>query len=256
MLLISVVLFPAIAFVAEGQAFSDTPPLSETPGALSLNNRNLLILAGLGTAAYFAKTNEDDAAMRRTLDRSGLDFLIDTGNQCGDGIPLGIGAVGLMMSGRMFENPRLSQSGHDMAKSLIWSGTLVWGLKVAINSERPNGGPYSFPSGHTASAFAVAPVIGHHYGRGAGVAAYTLAAGTAMGRMEENRHHLADVLFGAAIGLTVGLEVIKDCDHYASNAETDGKEETGGPGGITGFAKSLLDGLNFSSSGIGLAIRW
>jgi membrane-associated phospholipid phosphatase len=36
------------------------------------------------------------------------------------------------------------------------------------------------------------------------LAGYLLASATMAGRMEDNRHYLSDVVFGATIGLTVG----------------------------------------------------
>ncbi len=97
-----------------------------------------------------------------------------------------------------------------MSHSLLVSWGVVWALKVGVGAERPNGGRYSFPSGHTASAFAVAPILTEYYGWKVGVAAHALAVSTALARMEERRHYLADVLFGAAIGLAGGHEVVSD----------------------------------------------
>ena len=76
-----------------------------------------------------------------------------------------------------------------------------------MDSTRPNGGPYSFPSGHTAVAFSAAPILAQRYGWKTGLAAYALATATGLARMEDRKHHLADVLAGAAIGIGVGREV-------------------------------------------------
>ena len=37
---------------------------------------------------------------------------------------------------------------------------------------------------------------------------YALATSTALARMEERRHYLADVLCGAAIGMVIGYEIV------------------------------------------------
>ena len=142
--------------------------------------------------------------MARRLDGSPLDGLIDLGNQYGDGLPLAIGTAGLMATGHLFGNREMRIVAGEVSRSLIWSGFVVWSLKIAVNAERPDGGRHSFPSGHTASAFAVAPVLAKHWGWKAGVAAFTLATATAMGRMEDRRHHLADVLCGAAMRVIRG----------------------------------------------------
>jgi membrane-associated phospholipid phosphatase len=89
------------------------------------------------------------------------------------------------------------------------SSAVVWAIKPTVNATRPDGGRYSFPSGHTAAAFSVAPVIARHLGCKAGLAAYTVASLTGLARMEDRRHYLSDVLFGAAIGIAAGREVVR-----------------------------------------------
>jgi membrane-associated phospholipid phosphatase len=81
---------------------------------------------------------------------------------------------------------------------------MTWALKVAVGAKRPDGGPYSFPSGHTATAFAAAPIVARRLGPVAGCAAYALAGLTGLARIEDRRHHVEDVLVGAAIGIIAG----------------------------------------------------
>ena len=59
----------------------------------------------------------------------------------------------------------------------------------------------SFPSGHTATAFAGAELVRAEYGWGYGIAAYTVATGVAFMRLYNNRHWLNDVLAGAGVGI-------------------------------------------------------
>jgi hypothetical protein len=102
---------------------------------------------------------------------------------------------------------RFRAAGEDLSKSLVLTWGSVWTLKLLVDSDRPSGGDFAFPSGHTATAFAMAPVLMKHFGWKAGVPAYTLAAATALARLEERNHRTADVLVGAAIGLVIGSEV-------------------------------------------------
>lgn len=81
----------------------------------------------------------------------------------------------------------------------------VEGLKYSINRERPNGHDRSFPSGHTASAFASAGFLQMRYGWGYGIPAYALAVFTGYSRVESHNHWTSDVLAGAAIGIGANL---------------------------------------------------
>lgn len=65
---------------------------------------------------------------------------------------------------------------------------------------------YSFPSGHTATAFAAAVVL--VYGSpGVGLLALLCAAGIGYGRLATGVHYPTDVLAGAALGAAVGIAV-------------------------------------------------
>jgi hypothetical protein len=66
---------------------------------------------------------------------------------------------------------------------------------------RPFSGANSFPSGHTAVAFAIATSIAEETDDGwSDVALYSAATLTAMARVNDDRHWTSDVLLGALIG--------------------------------------------------------
>jgi len=50
-------------------------------------------------------------------------------------------------------------------------------------------------------------VLANRLGPAVGIPAYILAASTGMGRMEDRKHYLSDVVFGAALGLSTGIAV-------------------------------------------------
>ncbi|MCU1340175.1 MAG: phosphoesterase, PA-phosphatase related [Bryobacterales bacterium] len=64
----------------------------------------------------------------------------------------------------------------------------------------------SFPSGHTAAAFAVATVVADRYRthRWVPFVAYGLATAIGFSRTSSNSHYLSDVAFGAILGFSVG----------------------------------------------------
>ncbi|MDD2576409.1 MAG: phosphatase PAP2 family protein, partial [Bacteroidales bacterium] len=91
------------------------------------------------------------------------------------------------------------------ATSLIIMEAIVFPSKTFIGRERPDGSEYvSFPSGHTATAFACAHLLHKEYGELSpwiSVVGYSMATVTGVTRILNNRHWLSDVLFGAGIGI-------------------------------------------------------
>ena len=61
-------------------------------------------------------------------------------------------------------------------KTMGASFVITHSLKRIINKERPNGGDYSFPSGHTSAAFTGAAFIERKYGFKYGISSYLLAS--------------------------------------------------------------------------------
>ena len=167
--------------------------------------RTAVILGSGAVLAALATTFEDPDAMARFLDRSPWDQPADIGNVYGNGLLLSTGAAALWAGGAWAHDANVRDAGFDAMRSLGVTYVAIAALKLAVRRTRPDGGAYSFPSGHTAGAFAVAPVLARHFGRRVAVPAYVLAVMTGMGRLEDRRHYLSDVLAGAAIGSAAGL---------------------------------------------------
>lgn len=87
----------------------------------------------------------------------------------------------------------------------LLTGISVYTIKSITRVERPDGSSRnSFPSGHTATAFAGAELLRREYWNVSpwiGVAGYAVAAGTGLLRMYNNRHWLTDVIAGAGLGI-------------------------------------------------------
>ena len=77
--------------------------------------------------------------------------------------------------------------------------------KKSVHQLRPDGSDYeSFPSGHTASAFAAAEYLYQEYKHVSpwiGVGGYAIAGATGVLRLYNNQHYLGDVLAGAGLGI-------------------------------------------------------
>ncbi len=89
----------------------------------------------------------------------------------------------------------------QFAESAALTLGVTYILKYSLDTERPNGGHYSMPSGHTSISFCSAEYIRKRYGWEYGVPAYAAASFVAYSRVESNEHHPQDVIVGAAIGI-------------------------------------------------------
>lgn len=92
-----------------------------------------------------------------------------------------------------------------LLKSELIMMTSITFLKRKTQTLRPDSSGYnSFPSGHTAQAFAAATLLSEEYGRRykwVPYVAYGLASSVGMLRVMNNRHFVSDVLVGAGIGI-------------------------------------------------------
>ncbi len=91
-----------------------------------------------------------------------------------------------------------------LIKGQIVNLGLVYVLKKTLKETRPDGTAYSFPSGHTANAFAGATMLAIEYGENykwVPYVSYGFASGIGLMRMANNKHYISDVLFGAGLGI-------------------------------------------------------
>lgn len=90
-------------------------------------------------------------------------------------------------------------------KSELLVAAITFPLKKITAVPRPDTGMRnSFPSGHTAQAFAAATFMSKEYGHLSiwySVGAYAMAAGVGTMRIMNNRHWVSDVMAGAAVGI-------------------------------------------------------
>ena len=108
-----------------------------------------------------------------------------------------------------------------LARSYLLMTTSVRILKSTTNLTRPDSSSNnSFPSGHTATAFAGAEFLWHEYRDVSiwyGISGYIVATGTGMFRIYNARHWLSDVAMGAGIGILstkMAYWIFPYLDHY------------------------------------------
>jgi membrane-associated phospholipid phosphatase len=120
------------------------------------------------------------------------------------------GTAALAVGGLAFHNPGTVRTARDLAAALALTSVGVWALKLTTHRERPDGSnAYSFPSGHSATAFAAATVLDRRYGGLVGWAAYGAAALAAEARVADSHHYLSDVVAGAILGHFIGRFVTR-----------------------------------------------
>ncbi len=131
-------------------------------------------------------------------------------------------AVGtLYLSGLVSRDRRLRQTALLCLESVALAEGITKGLKYLVGRSRPYGGqgaynfdpldypppPYSlsFPSGHATAAFAFSSVVAAQYPTWpVKLISYGFAVVVSLARVNNNAHFSSDVLFGGAVGISVG----------------------------------------------------
>jgi membrane-associated phospholipid phosphatase len=166
-----------------------------------LGTRAPLFTIAAGGVAALAVHPADHATSHAMSGSNTADEALDGGAIGGNGGVQFAVAGAVYAIGLATHNEKTRQVGSALVEAQAVEGLVTQGLKYAVQRTRPNGGHYSFPSGHSAAVFATAEVLRRHFGWKAGLAAYAGAAYVAASRLSEREHYLSDVVFGAAIGI-------------------------------------------------------
>lgn len=158
----------------------------------------------------------------------------------------GLAAI-FYVTGRATGNARARETGRLGGEALINTALVYGALKTVSQRPRPTvddahaeffDGGQSFPSGHAASAWALATVIANEYRdrRAVQFGAYGIATAVSVSRYTSRRHFLSDVLVGSAIGYGIGRYVYKTRHDPSLDSSGSGasREEEEGPNGMTG----------------------
>jgi membrane-associated phospholipid phosphatase len=89
--------------------------------------------------------------------------------------------------------------------NLVITSTLKLAFNPTYLGKRPNGGPYSFPSGHEAFVMGGAAFLGERYGWKWGAPAFLAATYVGYVRVNEDKHHWRDVIASGALSYGVAL---------------------------------------------------
>jgi membrane-associated phospholipid phosphatase len=158
-----------------------------------------ILAAGGGAAALVVAEDGDISRSAARSTRLGDNF--SAGHVLGDGYVQGALALGTYVTGRLAHSREVTLLGAHLVRAQLLSGFITDVTKAIAQRDRPNGGRYSFPSGHTSSAFATAAVLQRHYGWKVGIPAYALGTYVGVSRLADNKHYPSDLIVGAAIGV-------------------------------------------------------
>lgn len=173
-------------------------------------------LLAIGGAAALATHPADDYVREHVVGNNTAEHVFKAGKWIGNTeVEVGT-AVGLWLIGRYVVPPaadqartnKLSHLGFDLIRTEILTEALVQGIKYSVRRDRPTGECCAFPSGHSATAFAIASVLERHLGYRASWPMLAGATYVATSRLVDNRHFLSDVMFGAGLGIATGWTVV------------------------------------------------
>lgn len=172
----------------------------------------------LGTGAIML----NDENIQDFIQQNSCNTLADISRPFGDGlVTLGI-VGGMYISGKVFDNKKLEKTATLSLESFIISAGITNCIKIITGRARSDKGEgasswhglgleskyWSFPSGHSAVAFAMASVIESRYESPViDFIAYGMAALVAWSRLNDNAHWTSDVVVGAIIGISVGKAI-------------------------------------------------
>jgi membrane-associated phospholipid phosphatase len=172
-----------------------------------LPSKDTLTWLSIGAAVATVGHSVDRPVSRRLSTSPLLDGVFESGATVGGARLQLAGALTTYTIGRITNSPKVALVGGDLLRAQIIAQALTAGVKMSARRTRPDGTQYSFPSGHTSVTFASATVLQRDLGWKAGVPAYAVATYVAASRIQEKRHFLSDVAFGAAIGIIAGRTV-------------------------------------------------
>lgn len=170
----------------------------------SIENAAILGIGGAGAAVGHAWDRQTSDRMASSQD---LGHAVRFGGAVGSLQTQAAAAFATYAIGRVTRNPKVTLIGADLIQAQIVTQVTTQGLKFAVGRTRPDGTTLSFPSGHTASTFAMATVLQRDLGWKVGIPAYALATYVGASRIHDKRHYLSDVAFGAAVGIVAGRTV-------------------------------------------------
>lgn len=187
------------ALQARASDFTEQLYLEQVKPSLSrLTDKTSASVFALGTVSVLGVRDHDNEMRDQWHDNQKMNL---SQSSIGDhyisyGVNLGIAGLQYWLD---------AENGLAHIRALVSTGLVTGVIKYSVHRERPNqANHFSFPSGHTSSAFATATSLTYAYGWKAAVPAYTMAVWTGLSRMADDDHWLSDVVAGGFLGFIFG----------------------------------------------------
>lgn len=158
-----------------------------------------LLFVGAATSLHFSLIENDAREDWRNHQQMSKDVAT-----AGDFLGSGFATAAIIAGQYYWDINEANWKSH--ARAFAWEAVTVTVLKYSFGKQRPGGrnNYVSFPSGHTATAFATATSLTYAYGWKAAIISYPLAVLVGASRMADDMHWLSDVVAGAFLGVMIG----------------------------------------------------
>ena len=173
------------------------------------------VILGIGAGAAALVHPFDNELNNEAVKADRLRTALKPGKYLGYWWTQGGAAVGLYLVGRFAMEPdkgthtnKVSHLGFDLLRANLVTQAFTYGIKASVRRKRPTGECCAFPSGHASVTFATAAVLERHFGYRASWPMFVIGGYVSASRLTDNRHFVSDVLFGSALGMSVGWTVV------------------------------------------------
>lgn len=191
---------------------------------IDFSERDLLLTVGMiGTTAFSMTFDNGIKRNFGDMENATATGVFEQVNRFGSSRNASVIAGGVYLSGLIFSDNELRITGRLLYEGLFLTGLLTQTLKMTFGRSRPfldkgssqfrffqsEDKHFSFPSGHTTTAFTVATILSQRIDTWWSYTAfYSLAGMAGLARIYFDRHWASDVVLGAIIGTVGGTLVV------------------------------------------------
>ncbi len=191
-------------------------------------NRILFSGAALTLISLAIEHSTDNQFQRDVATSKPLGDSAKYGDLMGQLIPNAVYSLGMLGASYLYADDSKKMKAFSrsifMLESSLYAAAATTVLKYTVNEPRPNNSDhYSFPSGHSTTAFSFAAVVGLEHEWYFAVPAYSLAAFVGLSRINDNMHFLHDVIGGATVGISYAFGIWYTRHQDQIRKETDSK---------------------------------